>query len=71
MKAKREASMHTQDTERLWWEGKCPRCGNVRMRVEVGEGDSYSKGEMERLGYVVRKVKGLPEFRPHSEECAG
>ncbi len=69
MKAKREASMHTQDTERWWHVGRCA-CGSARAAVECGDGDDYSRRELSELfGYVVEREPGPVRFQAHAETC--
>ncbi len=63
------STLASKEAARLWWVGRCPRCLAVKAAVEVGDGDSYSKGELERLGYVVNQQPGPVSFRPHDKEC--
>jgi hypothetical protein len=68
---KRPKPPENKDESRTWHVGKCPRCEAVVMTCEQGPGDSYSRSEMERMGYNVSVHKGQVSglFRPHSKEC--
>jgi hypothetical protein len=66
---KAEAAMAAGLAVRYWWVGRCPKCGNARSAVEVGQGDTYSRSALESFGYEVKQEPGPVQFRPHAKEC--